>query len=96
MGFFWCVLSLLACGIGWRCVVKIIHLSINTATTLSLAANQIKNLKCALAMSDYSSEAIIVAKAFQTGVYMDVIYMFLHVPSRRLVLSSSMLAIPPA
>lgn len=64
-----CVLSLLACEIGWRyIVVTIIHLSINTATTLSLAANQIKNLKCALAMLDYSSEAVIVAKPFQAGV----------------------------
>lgn len=96
MGFFRYVLSLLACGIGWRCVVKIIHLSINTATTLSLAASQIKNLKCVLAMLDYSSEAIIVAKPFQTGVYIDVIYMFLHVPSKRLVLSSSMPVIPTA
>lgn len=91
------MLSLLACGIGRRCVVvKIIHLSINTATTLSLAANQIKNLKCALAMLDYSSEAVIVTKPFHTGVYMGVIYTLFHVPSKRLVLSSSMLTISAA
>lgn len=90
------MLSLLACGIGWRCVVKIIHSSINIATTLFLAANQMKNLKCALAMLNYSSKAIIVAKPFQTYAYMEVIYTFLHVPSKRLVISSSMLMIPTA
>lgn len=37
---------MLARGTGRRCVgVKIIHKSINTATTLSLAANQMRNLK---------------------------------------------------
>jgi len=51
--------------------VKIIHKSINTATTLSLAADQMRNLKCALEMLDNSSEAIIVAKPIQTVVYVE-------------------------
>ena len=93
-----CVLSLLACGTGRRCVgVKIIHQGINTAATLSLAANQTRNLKCALEMLDYASEAVIVAKPFQTGVYLCVIYTLKHLPvhlhNKGLVLSSSMLII---
>lgn len=42
------------------------------------------------------SKAIIAAKPFQTDAYMGVICTFLHIPSKRLVLSSSMLMIPTA
>lgn len=34
-----------------------------------------RNLKCALETLDYLSEAVIVAKPFQTAVYIYVIYM---------------------
>jgi len=57
-----------------------------------------RNLKCALEMLYYSSEAVIVAKPFQAGVCIYVIYTLLHPPvhlhSNVLVQSSRRLMIP--